>query len=116
MKSKSERFKLYPGKHIAQFMGVERNVSDYGEYLLWKFQISYGRHHNWVTRTTGPQATEGSNCGIMLRNLLGRPASDIDLLCVDLLIGLSFSVLIQYQNDYPRVESAWPIDSMVWVG
>jgi hypothetical protein len=109
MRAFQKPFKLYAGRHTAKFMGVDNGVGAHGPYLLWKYCITYGHHRTPVTRITGQRPTEGSHCEFMLRNMLGRSGTDMDLSEINSLIEMPFTIMVQYHKGYPRVEAVWPM-------
>jgi hypothetical protein len=104
MLTTDNRFKLSPGLYFATFLGVEEQHREYGPCLLWKYAITYGYRQFTVNRFTGPSPTIGSNCSEFLDNMLGRRGSAYDLLNINNLIGVIFTVDVCYYKGYPRVE------------
>jgi len=96
-------FKIYRGHHNAEFIGVEEREFQYGRCLLWKFRITHGYRQTIVTRITGVDPTKGA-CGSILSGLLDYPATEEDLHDINVLIGMPYSIFVQYHQGYPRVE------------
>jgi hypothetical protein len=102
----SSAFRLYPGHHVAEFMGIEEGYSEHGPYLLWNFCVKHGRRGTFVNRATGIEPIDGSSCARMLAGVLGRAVFEGDLGFVGLYVGRSYSILVNYREDgWPQVQS-----------